>query len=298
MAVAASLLAGASSDAAPSAAAQRAARAGDAPARRVALLDARGRLESLLPPPGARLVARLPKRLHLSSPGVTVATPNFVDLHALWVVSEPPAQVLEWFKAHPPPGSTLTMEGSAGEHGVMVTEEYGFGWPELPEEVRERALLVAVAARGPDGTALRADSQAVWVSPHPASERIPAAARVLEIEKRIGGQAPKSVLVGNAKTVGAVAALIDGLPVAQPGVRSCPEIPAEAKSVRLTFRRSRGGVPLAEAVQKLPPGCGHGLELTIHGKREPVLDEGWILLRRLRGLLARARDWGSARSRR
>jgi hypothetical protein len=296
-AVAASLLAGWSSDA-PRASGEGAAGAGGAPARRAALLDARKRLESLLPPPGAHPVAHLPKGLHLSSPGVTVATPNFIDLHALWTVSEAPARVLEWLKAHPPPGSTLTMEGSAGDHGLTITQEYGFGWPELGGEVRERALLVAVAARGSGGTALRADSQAVWVSPHPASERIPAAVRVLEIEKRAGGQAPKPVLVRNAKTVRAVAALIDGLPVAQPGVRSCPEIPAETKSVRLTFWRSRAGAPLAEAVQKLPPGCGHGLELTIHGKREPVLEEGWVLLRRLRGLLARARGSDSARSRR
>ena len=133
-----------------------------------------------------------------------------------------PLEVLDWIKAHPPGGSTVGVEGSESEFHRTTSWDIGLEWPPIKGTVDGRELLITVTARSGGGTALRADAQAVWVTPHPPSERIPAAARVLEVKREKPGRHPRSVTIAKPRVVREIAALIDGLPVVQPGTYACP----------------------------------------------------------------------------
>jgi hypothetical protein len=259
----------------------------EAESRHAAVLDARKRLLEFQVPPGSRPVPSLPSRFHLSGPGVTVGSPNFFELAALWVSPEEPDQVLSWFKAHPPLGSTLSESGSLGIGKRTVSRELGFEFPELPGIASSRYLRVTVVARGETGSAIRADSQGVWFIPHPVAERIPAAADLVEAELLVDGVRKRSAVVTDPAKIAAVAGLFDELVPVQPyenpgGFCECGGKKERERKVVLTFRDGRHGPALAELSQQLPAGYRNLLEATVRGQKEPALEEGWRLLGLLR----------------
>lgn len=258
--------------------------------RRAAVRDAGERLAMLELPPGALRRSERPSGSgsELKSPPSEPSTPNLIDLHAWWVLPDQPLEALDWIKAHLPPGSTLGIEGSESKFGRTTSWDIGLEWPPIKGRVDERALLITVTARSGGGTALRADAQAVWVTPHPASERIPAAARILEVKREKPGRRPRTATIAKPRVVREVAALIDGLPVVQPGTYSCPAELSNPPTVRLTFRARRNGRALAEAVQTLPPGPCEAMKLTIRGTPQTALEEGNVVLRELRRTLGGA----------
>lgn len=114
---------------------------------------------------------------------------------------------------------------------------------------------------------MRADAEVVWITPRPASERIPAGvtrlvASVIRAKRIVDGP----FIFTAHGPVHKVKALIDSLSATQPGVFACPE--DFGIRVRLAFY----GVvskPLAVALVD-PGGCGD-VELTIAGRRQPPL---------------------------
>jgi hypothetical protein len=259
----------------------------EAESRHDALVDARKRLVELQVPPDSRPVPSLPNRLHLSGPGVTIGSPNFLQLAALWVSPEEPDRVLSWFKGHPPLGSVLSESGSLGIGKRTVSRELGFEFPELPGIASSRYLRITVVARGKTGSAIRADSQGVWIIPHPATERISAATDLVEAELLVDGERKRSAVVTDRSKIAAVAALFDELVPIQPyenpgGFCECGGRKEKERKVVLTFRHGRHGPALAEVSQQLPAGYRNLLEVTIHGQEEPSLEEGWRLLGLLR----------------
>ncbi len=128
---------------------------------------------------------------------------------------------------------------------------------------------------------LRADGQAVWVTPRPAAETLPSGAHMLhisvrnELERNQLVQRPLTVT--SSKRIEKIVALLNALPAAQPGVRSCPA--DFGIRVRLTLYRKRGVAPLAIA-EVDPQGCG-GVKLTIDGRSQPGLEGGRSLIDRL-----------------
>jgi hypothetical protein len=261
----------------------------EAESRHDGVLDARKRLVELQVPPGSRPVPSLPSRLHLSGPGVTIGSPNFFQLAALWVSPEEPDQVLSWFRGHPPLGSVLSESGSFGIGKRTVSRELGFEFPELPGIASSRYLRVTVVARGKTGSAIRADSQGVWIIPHPATERIPAATDLIKAELLVDGRRKRSAVVTDRAKIAAVAALFDELVPIQPyegssgGFCECGGEKKKEREVVLAFRHGRDGPALAEVSQQLPAGYRNLVEVTIQGQDEPPLEEGWRLLGLLRG---------------
>jgi hypothetical protein len=261
----------------------------EAESRHDAVLDARKRLVELQVPPGARPVPSLPTRFHLSGPGVTIGSPNFFELAALWVSPEEPDRVLSWFRGHPPLGSVFNESGSFGIGKRTISRELGFQFPDLPGIASSRYLRISVVARGKTGSAIRADSQGVWIIPHPSTEQIPAAADLLEAELLVDGKRKRSAVITDRAKIAAVAALFDELVPIQPyegssgGFCECGGEKKKERTVVLTFRHGRGGSALAEVSQQLPAGYLNPLEVIIHGQREPSLEEGWRLLGLLRG---------------
>ena len=197
-------------------AATRSGTPAEAESRHRAVLDARKRLVELQVPPGSRSVPSLPSRLHLSGPGVTIGSPNFFQLAALWVSPEESDQVLSWFRVHPPLGSTLSESGSFGIGKRTVSRELAFEFPELPGIASSRYLRITVVARGKTGSAIRADSQGVWILPHPATERIPATTDLIEADLLVDGKRKRSAVVTDRSKIAAVTALFDELVPIQP----------------------------------------------------------------------------------
>jgi hypothetical protein len=247
--------------------------------KQLAERDVAERLAAAPLPPGAQRVTHLPKPLGLNEPGAAPATPDLVDRGSQFVTSIGAAQTLAWFEANPPAHSKQSGTGTSSSGGKVLSREVTFAWDELPT-VRERALLVTVAARPGGGAAFRIDAQAVWIAPHPAAAKVPAAARLLELEYASKGEAARTATVTGSAKVAEYAHLIDTADAAQRGTVNCPEIPTDSPILTLTFRASRGGPVLAEARQQLPPGCGHPLTLTVEGHKVPTLEGSGPLDRR------------------
>jgi hypothetical protein len=243
--------------------------------------DAAAHLAALALPSGAVRSAREPAgdNGRLVGPFSEPATPNLVDAHAWWVLSESPASVLQYVEDHPPPGAQPSLARTISGGGKPSLTGVGFAWPALPGRLSGRSLLVEVVRLANGSTGLRADGQAVWITPRPASERIPAGARRLVLSTWRAGrrvQGPRTVTA--AAPIRRVVRLLNGLPAEQPGAYSCPA--DFGSQIRLIFYGGAGPTPLA-AAHVDPGGCGL-VSLTIRGRSQPALAGGGLtLVRRL-----------------
>jgi hypothetical protein len=229
----------------------------------------------------------------LAGPGFgPPGTPNAVDEHAWWLVPTAPAGALAYICAHLPAGTTRPLSFGGGLVGPNVPENMiaAFIWP------GNAGTLAVWAVRLANGsTALRVDAQVVWVTPRPASERIPVSARLLTIsvhEPRGGSVGFESMRravlrrlpsrVTSIAPIEKVVALLNELRVHQPGVRHCPR--GFGGSVELDFYTSSSASPLAVA-DITAEGCG-GVSLMIDGMAEPELEGGWDLVEEIGRVLA------------
>lgn len=250
-----------------------------------AAADAEARLASIALPPGAIPVSERPDGVsaRFEGPPIEPGASNFIDRGSWWVTSEAPAEALAWFKANPPAGAAQRISGSDGGPGGVEYSFLGFEWPET-SSLRGRTAFVGAAALPESRTAIRVDAQAIWIEPHPSSERIPGAARVLEVEWRGPKGHETTSGTANRRFIRSIAAELDRLPIAQPGLIHCPFKRADPPTVTLAFRARRGGPPLARAEQSLPPGICSDMSVTIRGKRRPALEDAGPVIARLRKL--------------
>jgi hypothetical protein len=213
------------------------------------------------------------------------ATPNAVDEHAWWLVPVAPAEGLAYICMHLPAGTTRPESFGRDLSGANLPENEiaAFTLPGSP------GTLVIRAVRLPNGsTAVRADAQVVWITPRPASERIPSGAHLLRItvhdRNRSSGDPESESLellerlprkTTAPRQIEGIVALLNKLQVVQPGRRFCP-LDVGDSSVELTFYARPGAAPLAVADIK-PGGCG-GVGLTVGGVSRPRLEGGWSLV--------------------
>jgi hypothetical protein len=200
------------------------------------------------------------------------ATPNLIDDHSWWILPGTPTQTLSYIRAHAPAGSTLTGTGSGGTRGAITSESVTFSWPPLTGVLDTRQLSIAAVALPGNTTGLRADAQVVWITPRPASETIATGAHLLRIS--VGSSIPvnqphqRPLHITSISQIDAVTALLNALPAAQPGTRSCPA--DFGIRVRLAFYPKPRTKPSAIADID-PQGCG-GVQLTLAGQPQPPLE--------------------------
>jgi hypothetical protein len=198
-------------------------------------------------------------------------TPNVVEDHAWWTVPGPRAEVMAYIRGHAPSGSALVSSGSGGGRGSTAFESVTFAWPAVAGVLSARWLVLTAAQLPHGSTGLRADTQVVWVTPRPASERIPAGARRLSVsvtsalKGNLAPQRPFSVV--SAQRIERIVALLNSLPAAQPGTRACPDDPGIR--LALAFYQPDAASPSAVATAD-PYGCG-GVQLTIGGRPQAPL---------------------------
>jgi hypothetical protein len=274
---------------------------GDEPAgERAAREDARARLDAFAPPPGAEAVDSTGTEIDGFGPEFD-ENETLIDVSGLWVSPEPLGTVMHWLRAAAPAGSRLVETGGSGR-GVRASHEpgaaydFGYWWGDARGIARERKLEVTVTRRG-DGTAIRADAEGNWVVPRPSSERLPDGIRVIAIERErlVGRYEPRATgivargLIRSPEAVASIVALLDSLETVQPGRITCPP-EAPHSVIRLRLLRQIGGRPLATTRMDWPLGPCKSLALTVEGRPQPSLAEGWLLHRRLgaalRGLTA------------
>jgi hypothetical protein len=120
----------------------------------------------------------------------------------------------------------------------------------------------------------------VWEPARAARERVRAGVRrVIVTRSRAGGgrAGRRRVVVTAPKEVARLARIVDRLPVAVPGPRSCPNERASSPVYRLAFTRARHKSPRLVATQR---PCLL-IAVTVNGRRQPTLQDS-------NGRLARA----------
>ncbi|HUA48513.1 MAG TPA: hypothetical protein VMA77_24960 [Solirubrobacteraceae bacterium] len=250
--------------------------------------DAASLLASLSLPPGAVRQAGEPSGDDgtLAQPASgPPATPNAVDDHVWWVVPGTTQEVLQYVESRAPPGAQPGLSGTSSGPGKPTVVTTGFQWPPIPGELSLRWLLVAAVQLRDGSTAVRADSEVVWITPRPRAERIPTGARRIVVATTRGGtliQGP--ITIKSRARLAKVISLVNALPAFQPGVHSCPA--DFGWLIRLAFYRTVTGPdssPLAVAAAD-PGGCGV-VQLWLGGRREPALAGGYALIKRLSAAL-------------
>ena len=208
--------------------------------------------------------------------------------HAWWTVPGDPQSVIDAIEADPPPGATQDGTGSAGNVTTGTFElEVDYQWPPIAGVLGARLLRVTVTSLGAGVSGVLAESQSVWIVPRPAGERIPAATRIIQISSPVPGAADGgSLTITHTAQVGSIVALLNRLPIVQPGATGCPGLELPAKTIMMTFRSRASGAALAvlRFVDYRPWKVAYSSEcepvqLSVGGRRRPALDGGEFIRR-------------------
>jgi hypothetical protein len=231
--------------------------------------DAQAIAAAFVPPPGARELPkppRLPGGWQLDQTSSTIVSSALAHYTNWWVTPGQPQQVLAWEAAHLPrqfsPGDTSQGENHWDEM---------FSLPPVTGVLLDRELIVEVADAGGGNTGIRVDGQVAWQPLRPASDLVPATARVVTLaEVAVMDPHPKlpaPVTITDASVVRRITVLVNTLPLSTVSpAASCPA-PFGSELV-LTFRASPRGPVLATA--QGPGACGI-VQFTLLGKQQPPL---------------------------
>ena len=244
--------------------------------RRLAVAQAASMLGGLRLPAGARSATT-------SGGGVqtqtlqrigTPSAPDVVTSVRTWTVPAPGGRVAAFLLAHPVPGFHASRPSAARILFTANRLRAGLS--------AERITLALGHDRGPGTTTVVASAQATWIVARPASEVVPAGARVVDIVRGKPGHRPGIALKVTDPQLSAIRRLIDALPTAQPGVTSCPQRIVGLPQVSFIFRTHEGGPVLAVASEDAdvtePTTACDPLGFSIGGRaRTPLLDGARLL---------------------
>lgn len=248
--------------------------------RRAARSTARSLLGKLSLPADARRLPTDPASANALASAPRPGSPQLVDLHRYWLLPQRPQAVIEWVEGHRPVGSHLQGHG----HGSPVLASWTFAYPAKPGQLTTAWLVVQVAAAKQGGTAIRADGEAVWVKPRPASERIPAGVKAVTITARDRARhISLQRTLTNHGPVNRIIALVESLPLAQGDSYHCPADTSRRPIIQMLLRRTATSPPLAR-LRINDNGCG-SVTLRIRGHAQPPLGGAEEATEALRALL-------------
>lgn len=212
--------------------------------KRAAIADSKRLLAGVVAPSGA-VVRSSGTGTGPHSKLLTAAFASAVA-YRTWTVSRTPSVVLSHVVARLPAPSKLVGSGSGGPDPRSVSRTYQ--WPAVAGVLGLRQLQLTVTSRAGGGTLLSAKSQSQWLVARARSERIPAEVHDIQVTDGVPGRAPfVSRHVTNQAKVHALVALIDSLPIVQPGAVHCPSETVGAPVVTVAFRGGAGDHTLARA---------------------------------------------------
>jgi hypothetical protein len=231
--------------------------------KHLAEVQAERELRAIKLPPGARPVSNSPAPILDEALG-TRGEPNLVQ-RSEWLVAPGTVRGVDrWFREHAPADSYLELRGDLGS-----SEEPGRSlWFDVSERSRRvygPSVIPAITQVSGRMVGIRLEVQQVWITPHPAAAKVPAAARILYVSRQSGGGKPRWQVVRAPPRVRRIARAIDRLPAAQPQVIYCPESFGSHVQVTLKFKEREGGPVLAEASQEVPEPCGVSMSFNVRG---------------------------------
>ena len=230
------------------------------PNRQAARRDAALLVTELHLPPAATAVTSEPPRDHgylrplpALEPALATAT-----AHAWWTVPGAAQRVIDAIEADPPAGATQAGTGSGANAKTGTSElEVDYQWPPVADVLGSRLLRVTVTSVGGGRTGVLAEAQSVWVVPRSASERIPAATRVVEITSTVPGAAHGGdVTVTRAAQVGRDRRAAERAPDRAARARSLPGVPRSAHDHDDVSGAPRRTGTRGAAVRRLPAVAG------------------------------------------
>lgn len=237
-----------------------------------AVRDAAALLTALRLPPDARASSVEPAGDSgvLAHPASGPAdTTNVVDDSVWWTVGEKPPDALAYIVSHAPPGTKASGNGFGRLSNGVSYLFAQVAWPSVTNVLSQRGVVVEAVALPDGSTGLRADSQVVWITPRQPAEMIPAGASrlLVSVTDTNGRKLERPFLVTASRKIRRVVALLNSLPLFQPGVIACP---ADFYGrLRLELYRRRAAPPIAVAVID-PAGC-EDVGLTLGGVKQPTL---------------------------
>jgi hypothetical protein len=215
-----------------------AARPTSAGNKRTAERDTARLLLRLVLPEGAVQLAREPRGDGgLLKQSDSIPSGLLVDRHRLWLVHEPLDKVAAFVDHHPPSGGKKSGTGSSGGPGIPPNASTTFSFPALAGRISTRELEVDLVALPHHRTGVRVDAQDIWMVPRPASEKVPAAVREVDVRTR-----KTHVQVTSAAKVRRIVRLFDALPIVQPGFFGCPPDTIRRPPMSLRFLSARGAL--------------------------------------------------------
>jgi hypothetical protein len=215
-----------------------------------------------------------------------------VDVHAWWQVPGGQSDVLAYLKSHPPAGSKLAGSGGLYMGGKPIDQTVSFVWPAVRGVLGQRTLAVTVIALDAGRAGVLAQAQSDWIVLRSSGERVPRAAHEVDVASGPLNRSPtRNTSVVSAATVRRLVSIINGLPIVQPAVYSCPALLLQgARVITLSFRTAAAGRLLARATYIAYPhlaydsGPCNSIALTIAGRSQKPL-VGGSFLRRVERLL-------------
>jgi hypothetical protein len=257
------------------------ARSVSTPPSVIAARDAASLIPRLHLPAGAVAVSGPPAGAGpaLAAPPIVPATPNLATSVAYWTVPEAPAAVIAYVSADPPAGARKYVSGDGGQNGLITSSFEGFAFS-ATKVLGQRSLGLTVVPTSPTTSAVLVEAADVWLTPRPASETVPASARlvivsILPATIHTGGRrpSPRRIFVTDGATVKRLTAAVNALPASQPGVTACPA--GDGSRLTLAFRATAHAADLA-FVDAGSDACG-AVALTLHGRAQPGLGGGFTL---------------------
>lgn len=231
-------------------------------------------LSGLRLPPGSRGV----RLAGLAGPMASLGDVQCVDRSAAYRVAGPPAGVVAYLTAHPPPATRAV--GSGYGSGTAWDDMVLFAPTGTSPDIAEAQLVVSLKGEGSGGTTLvRVDAEVMWQASHPPAEDVPAGAPSARVSLRHLTHVLGSVVVHRGVALRRLVGAFDALPVAVPVARSCPPDVGTRWSVHFQ------GSPTVDAVESV---C-LTVTTTVDGHAGPVLFDGHRrLLDRLTALVGAA----------
>lgn len=229
----------------------------------LAAAAARRLLGDFVPPPGATRYRGEPAGDHGGLTAVGGFGTGAMAQDTSWWLVSGPGDVASYEKAHLPKGFRVSFSSGASSHGVP--EQTGQAFELLPDNapLTKQYLIVTTAPADGGKTAIRVDADVAYQPARPATERVPATARVVTVTQTSGyaGHPPAPVTITSSATVAALIAYVNALPVST----AAKDVPCPSASVelRLDFRARPGGPLLA--VMGGPSACDI-LNVTVGGR--------------------------------
>lgn len=212
-----------------------------------------------------------------------------VDRYQLWRTSTSPVTAVDAVVRALPRGTESLGRATSGDGGEVLAD---YRLPASNQRLLGTREISVTAISDSSGTTVRLDAEVAYVAPRPPNQRIPSAARVLDVTVGNPKRPSLSLTVTNRSKIREVADMVNALPFDSPekgAVYSCPLFLSGTSLVTFVFRSTDRGPALAmvseySGTPTTPYPCA-ATWLVIRGHNQPDLQDGGRLLKGAGALL-------------